>query len=100
MIDTSFTLVEKRKDTSIWLVFLCIRYGEYGLGCRPVSSRLIAARLRASFNIITVNPLHNDIPYNSKIRYNVKLVCKKNQRIVYFFIDIPILFLRKVLCIC
>ena len=37
----------------------------------------------------TVNPLYNDIHYNSKIRYNVNLVCTKNQRMVYFFNDIP-----------
>ena len=49
-----------------------------------------------------MSPLYNDIRYNIKIRYNVHLVGTKNQRIVYFFIDIPILFFRKtyVLCIC
>ena len=48
----------------------------------------------------TVNPLSNDIRYNSKARYNVNLVCAKIS--VYFFIGIPILFFRKahVLCIC
>ena len=44
-----------------------------------------------------VNPLYNGIRYNSKIRYIVSLVCKKNQQIVC-----PLLFLRKtyVLDIC
>ena len=50
----------------------------------------------------TVNPLYNDIRYNSKIRYDVNLVSTKNQWIVYFSIEIPMLFFRKtyVLCIC
>ena len=43
----------------------------------------------------TVNPIYNDIRYNSKIRYNDNLVCTKNQRIVYFFTDFPKLFFRK-----
>ena len=55
----------------------------------------------------TVNPLYNDIRYNSKIRYNVDLVYTKISGscfllLLFFFIVIPILFLRKtyVLCIC
>ena len=50
---------------------------------------------------ITVNPLFNDIRYNSKIRYNVNLVCTKSADRI-FFIDIPVLFFMKtyVLCIC
>ena len=31
-------------------------------------------------NSYTVNPLYNDISYNSKIRYNVNLVCTKISR--------------------
>ena len=49
-----------------------------------------------------MNPLYKDICCNSKIHYNISSVCTKNQRIVYFFIDSPMLFLRKtyVLDIC
>ena len=43
----------------------------------------------------TVNPLYNDIRYNSKICYNVNSVCTKNQRIVYYFSDSHMLFFRK-----
>ena len=43
----------------------------------------------------TVNPLYNDIRYNSKIRYNVNFCQHKHQRIVYIFIDRPMLFFRK-----
>ena len=46
----------------------------------------------------TVNPLYSDIHYNSKIRYKFGL--HKNQRIVYFFIDIPFLFFRKIYVLC
>ena len=50
----------------------------------------------------TVNPLYNDIRYNSKIRYDVNLVCTKISRMCIFFIDSPMLFFRKtyVLDIC
>ena len=37
----------------------------------------------------TVNPLYNDIHYNSKIRYNVNLVCTKISGSYMFFIDLP-----------
>ena len=43
----------------------------------------------------TLNPLYNDIRYNSKIRYNVNLVRTKISRCVFFFIVIPMLFFRK-----
>ena len=46
-------------------------------------------------NPYTVNPLYNGICYNNKIRYNVKFGLHKNQPIVYFFIDSPVLFFRK-----
>ena len=62
------------------------------LGCRagfPVHGQ----GLLRTYN--TVNPLYYDIRYNSKIRYNVNSVCTKNQRIVYFFIDGPLLFFKK-----
>ena len=42
-----------------------------------------------------MNPLYNDIRYNSKIRYNVNLVCTKISGSCVFFIDIPMLFFRK-----
>ena len=53
----------------------------------------------------TVNLLYNDIRYNSKIRYNVNLVCtKKSADRAFFFIDIPMLhviFMKMyVLCVC
>ena len=49
----------------------------------------------------TVNPVYNDIRYNSKIRYNVNLVCAKISGSC-IFIDIPMLSFRKtyVLYIC
>ena len=46
----------------------------------------------------TVNSLYNDIRYNSKIRYNVNLICTKisgSCGSADFFIDITILFFRK-----
>ena len=43
-------------------------------------------------NIYTVNHIYNDIRYNSKIRYNVNLVCSVDR---VFFIDIPMLFFQK-----
>ena len=46
-------------------------------------------------DLFTVNPLYNDIHYNSKICYNVNPICTKNQWIMYFFIDIPMLFFGK-----
>ena len=50
----------------------------------------------------TVNPLYNDIRYNTKIRYNVNLVCTKISGSCIFFINISMLFSNKtyVLCIC
>ena len=44
---------------------------------------------------VTVNRLYNDIRFNSKTRYNVNCL-HKNQRIVHFFIDSPMLFFRKI----
>ena len=43
----------------------------------------------------TVHPLYNSIRYNSKIRYNVNLVCTNISGSCIFFIDIPMLFFRK-----
>ena len=46
----------------------------------------------------TVNPLNNDIRYNSKIRCNVNSFCKKKQKnsgSCIFFIESPMLFFRK-----
>ena len=43
----------------------------------------------------TVSPFYNDIRYNSKIRYNVNLVCTKISGSCIFFINIPMLFFRK-----
>ena len=43
----------------------------------------------------TVNPLYNDIRYNSTIRYNVNLVCTKISGSCIFFIVTPMLFFRK-----
>ena len=37
-----------------------------------------------SILINTVNPLYNDIPYNSKIRYNVNSLCTKIRDRVFF----------------
>ena len=49
----------------------------------------------------TMNPRYNDIRYNSKIRYNVNLVCTKISG-PCIFINIPMFFFRKtyILCIC
>ena len=44
----------------------------------------------------TVNPLYNDIRYNSKFHNNVNLVCTKFSGSCTFSIDIPILFFRKI----
>ena len=41
-----------------------------------------------------VNPLYNNIRYNSKIRYNVRPICTKSADRV-FFIDSPMLFFGK-----
>ena len=43
----------------------------------------------------TVNPLYNDIRYNSKIRYNVNPICTKISGSCIFFIDSPVLFYGK-----
>ena len=46
------------------------------------------------YNIITVNPLYNDILYNSKIRQTaIRSTQKSADRV--FFIDSPMLFFRK-----
>ena len=37
----------------------------------------------------TVNPLYNDIPYNSKIHYNVNLVCTKISGSCIFSLTVP-----------
>ena len=42
-----------------------------------------------------MNPLYNGIRYNSKIHYNVILICTKNHWIEYFFIDNPMLLFGK-----
>ena len=49
----------------------------------------------ASPMVNTVNPFYNNIRYNSKICYNVNLVCTKISGSWVFFIDIPILFFKK-----
>ena len=43
----------------------------------------------------TMNPLYNDIRYNSKLCYNVNLVCIKISGLCIFFIDSPMLFFKK-----
>ena len=47
------------------------------------------------YNVFTVNPLYKDIRYNSKIHYNVNLVCTETADRVFFFIDSPMLFFGK-----
>ena len=37
----------------------------------------------------TVNPLYNDICYNSKIHYNDNLVCTKISRLCIFSLTVP-----------
>ena len=44
---------------------------------------------------ITVNPLYNDIRYNSKICYNVNPICTNISGSCIFFIDTPMLFFGK-----
>ena len=51
--------------------------------------------IRLAILINTVNPLYNDIRYNSKSCYNGILVCTKISESCIFFIDSPILFFRK-----
>ena len=48
----------------------------------------------------TVGPLYNELRYNSKIHYNVNLVCTKTRISCVFFIDIPMLFFRKTYVVC
>ena len=43
----------------------------------------------------TVNPLYNDIRYNSKIRYNVNLVCTKISGSCTFSLTVPCYSLGK-----
>ena len=50
----------------------------------------------ASPMVNAVNPFYNNIRYNSKLCYNVNLVCTKINGSCFFFIDIPILFFRKI----
>ena len=59
------------------------------------------ALIKLAYHCFTVDPLYNDIRYNHKIVIT-SILSAQNQRIVYFYIDIPILFFRKtyVLCIC
>ena len=40
--------------------------------------------IRVKMHGYTVNPLYNDIRYNSKIRYNVNSVCIKSAERVLF----------------
>ena len=46
-------------------------------------------RFLCSLYISTVSPLYNDIRYNSKIRYNVNLVCTKISRSFIFSLMFP-----------
>ena len=47
------------------------------------------------YDTCTVNHLYNDIPYNSKICYNVNLICTKISRLCLFSLPVPCYSLRK-----
>ena len=75
------------------------------MGFDCISPKIIAClrTLSIRYGSCAVNPLYNGIRYNMKIRYNVNLICTKNQGFVFFFlfffvfffIDSPMLFFRK-----
>ena len=47
-------------------------------------------------DLVTVNPLYNDIRYNSKIRYNINSVCTKISRSCIFSLAVPCYSLGKI----
>ena len=48
-----------------------------------------------AYSLDTVNPLYNDIRYNSKIRYKVNSVCTKISKSCIFSLIVPCYSLRK-----
>ena len=47
------------------------------------------------FSFLSVNPLYNDIRYNSKIPYNINSVCTKCNGLCIFSLTVPCYSLGK-----